>query len=136
MRGGFSFHASHFQVPQPLVVRGGLGRTFGSLAIFLSLTLLALGGYILADAFAHPVDAQAAGLITAAFVIALGLLLLFYLLKPRGSSGDIRRRRQGYLSKRTNRSSSDDLRITARGNDSRADLAYQRVYVDHSRIRP
>lgn len=136
MRGGFSFYASHFQVPKPLVVRGGLGRTFGSLAIFLSLTLLALGGYILADAFAHPVDAQAAGLITAAFVIALGLLLLFYLLKPRGSSGDIRRRRQGYLSKRTSRTSSDDLRTTARGNDSRADLAYQRVYVDHSRIRP
>jgi hypothetical protein len=34
----------------PLVVRGGLNRTFGSLAGFAALGLLSLGVYLLADA--------------------------------------------------------------------------------------
>jgi len=45
----------------PLIVRGGLTRTFGSFAGFTALGLLSLGTYLLADAFAHPVDTQAAG---------------------------------------------------------------------------
>jgi len=89
MSGQVFRSAPHSHAPKPLVVRGGLGRTFGSLASFLAFTLIAGGSYLLADAFAHPVDAQAAGLIVAAFVIALGLLLLFYLLKPRRTAGSV-----------------------------------------------
>lgn len=64
-------------------MRGGLSRTFGSLAAFAALGLLSLGIYLLADAFAHPVDAQAAGLIVAAFAIAMAILLLVFIFKPR-----------------------------------------------------
>ncbi|HXY26024.1 MAG TPA: hypothetical protein VEI73_15310 [Candidatus Acidoferrum sp.] len=128
-------HGSHLHPAKPLVVRGGLGRTFGSLVIFLALTLLAFGGYILADAFAHPVDAQAAGLITAAFIIALGLLLLFYLLKPRKSAGAVRRRAHRHRSAKAMMAASRIPSKTTGMDEPQADLAYQRVYVDHSRIR-
>lgn len=69
--------------PMPLVVRGGLNRTFGSLAGFAALGLLSLGTYLLADAFAHPLDAGAAGVIVGAFAIAIAMLLLVFLFKPR-----------------------------------------------------
>ena len=67
---------------KPLIVRAGLSRTFGSLAGFVALALLALGIYLLTDVFAHLVDAQAAGLIVAAFSIALAVLLFSFLLRP------------------------------------------------------
>jgi hypothetical protein len=131
---GQSLHHLRIHAPKPLVVRGGLGRTFGSLTSFLALTLIAGGGYILADAFAHPVDAQAAGLITAAFVIALGLLLLFYLLKPRRTTEAARRRTRRHFSGNAMRAVAQP--VAAPTADSRPNLTYQRVYVDHSRIRP
>ena len=53
----------------------GLNRTFGSLAGFAALAFLSLGIYLLADAFTHPVDAEAAGIIVAALAIALAILL-------------------------------------------------------------
>lgn len=71
------------RAPMPLIVRAGLSRTFGSLAGFTALGLLSLGIYLLADAFAHPVDAQAAGVIVAAFAIAIAMLLLVFIFKPR-----------------------------------------------------
>ena len=81
-------HAHSFSRPESprrsLVVRGGLARTFGSLACFLSLTLLGMGGYILTDAFADPIAAQAGAVVGAAFIIALASIILFFLFKPRG----------------------------------------------------
>ena len=71
------------RAPMPLIVRGGLSHTFGSLAGFSALGLLAFGVYLLADAFAHPLEAGAAGLLVAAFAIALAMLLLVFILKPR-----------------------------------------------------
>lgn len=71
------------RAPVPLIVRAGLSRTFGSLAGFTALGLLSLGIYLLADAFAHPVDAQALGVIVAAFAIAIAMLLLVFIFKPR-----------------------------------------------------
>ena len=70
------------RAPKPLVVRAGLSRTFGSIAGFAALGLLSLGVYLLADAFAHPVDAEAAGVIVAAFVIAMAMLLFVFIFKP------------------------------------------------------
>jgi len=68
---------------KPLVIRGGLARTFGSLVSFLALLFLILGFYLLGDAFEHPLDAQAAGVLAAAFSIALAAILLYFLLKPQ-----------------------------------------------------
>ena len=71
------------RAPMPLIVRGGLSRTFGSLAGFSALGLLSFGIYLLADAFAHPVEAGAAGILVAAFAIAIAMLLLVFIFKPR-----------------------------------------------------
>ncbi|HEY2546183.1 MAG TPA: hypothetical protein VGI46_08975 [Candidatus Acidoferrum sp.] len=68
---------------KPLVIRGGLARTFGSLAGFLALLFLIFGFYILEDAFEHPLAAQAAAILAAAFSITLAAILIYFLLKPR-----------------------------------------------------
>ncbi len=121
--------------PKPLVVRAGLNRTFGSLAAFAALGLLALGSYLLMDAFAHPVNAEAAGLLVAAIAIALAILLFFFLLKPRRSpevpQNDAPEQAAGRRAKVAFHAAS----ATIRQHDSRMDLPYQRAYVDRSRIR-
>lgn len=74
--------ASGVRASKSLVIRAGLARTFGSLAGFIVVTFLCWGFYILADAFAHPIQAAAAAVISAAFIIALAAILLFFLIKP------------------------------------------------------
>jgi hypothetical protein len=98
--------------------------------------LLSLGIYLLADAFADPVDAEAAGVIVAAFAIALAILLLAFLLKPR-SNREVPRHRavEKFAPGRANALPSAPA-VSARPNDLRPDLPYQRAYVDRSRIRP
>jgi lipopolysaccharide export LptBFGC system permease protein LptF len=66
-----------------LVVRGGPARTFGSLVSSLAVIFLCFGLYLLEDALAHPLEAQAVEVITGAFTIALAATLIYYLLKPR-----------------------------------------------------
>jgi hypothetical protein len=121
--------------PKPLVVRAGLGRTFGSLAGFAALALLSLGIYLLADAFAHPVDAQAAALIVAAFVIALAILLFFFLYKPRRIQ-EVSGHQSFEDSAVRGTDAPSPARSMTREDDLRKDLTYQRAYVDRSRIRP
>jgi uncharacterized BrkB/YihY/UPF0761 family membrane protein len=70
---------------KPLVIRGGLARTFGSLASFLAVLFLIFGFYVLGDAFEHPLDAQAVAVLAAALSITLAVILLFFLCKPRRS---------------------------------------------------
>jgi hypothetical protein len=62
-----------------LVALGGLARSYGSLASFLALTFLGVGVYIMQDAFADPLAAQATPLVASAFIIALASIILFYL---------------------------------------------------------
>ena len=68
---------------QPLVIRGGLARTFGGLASFLAILFLCFGFYMLGDALEHPLDAQAAAVLAAAFCITLAAILIYFLVKPR-----------------------------------------------------
>lgn len=74
-------HIDHHS--RPLVVRGGLARTFGSLVSFLAMLFLLFGLYLLGDAFEHPLEAQAPAVLAAAFSITLSAILFYYLLKPR-----------------------------------------------------
>src|ERR1700687_1154611 len=66
-----------------LAARGGTKRTFGSIAVFLALTCMCLGAYMIEDQFANPIAAQPTGLFAAAVTLAMGALLLCYLIRPR-----------------------------------------------------
>jgi|SRR5579859_893757 len=121
--------------PKPLVVRAGLSRTFGSIAGFAAMGLLSLGVYLLADAFAHPVDAEAAGVILAAFVIAIAMLLFVFLLNPRRFP-EILRHKEPVRVEQQETNSSAKLPVAARHDRLRSDLPYQRTFVDRSCIRP
>lgn len=123
------------RAPMPLIARGGLSRTFGSLASFAALGFLSLGIYLLADAFAHPVDAEAAGVIVAAFAIAIAMLLLVFIFKPL-KFPEIFRHKESVGIARQKTESSIELFLTARQDRSRSDLPYQRTFVDRSRIQP
>jgi hypothetical protein len=136
MRAGVIHHASGVRPPKSLVVRGGLVHTFGGLAGFLGVTFLCWGLYILKDAYANPLDAGAAALISGAFIFTLAAMLLFFLLKPR----------------KRPRTTSHDRAVDSAAPAARShfhpgagaegrghlhdNLAYQRFYVDHSRIQP
>lgn len=135
MAGTMLHHFAKLHAPKPLVVRGGLRRTFGSLAGFAALALLSLGVYLLADSFAHPVDAQAAALIVAASAIALAILLLFFLFRHRKIPITCPDQTIGHSASSRVNASSAAKPTTSPRSALRVDLPYQRAYVDRSRIR-
>ena len=121
--------------PMPLIVRGGLSHTFGSLAGFTALGLLSLGIYLLADAFAHPVDAEAVSVIVAAFAIAVAMLLLVFVFKPQNFSEIFGRKEPSRMAEQETGAQSG-FQVVARRDRLRSDLPYQRTFVDRSCIRP
>jgi hypothetical protein len=135
MHAGVIPHASRERSPKPLVVRGGLVRTFGGLAAFLVVTFLCCGVYILADAFANPLGAGDAALIASAFIITLAAMLLFFLLKPRKRLQKTSHDRALHSAVSAALPFFDAPPGAVRQDDLRSNLAYQRFYVDHSRIR-
>src|SRR5713226_5594185 len=134
MRGGVLHHHSNGRPAKSLAALGGLQHTFGGLVSFLAGIFLCWGIYILEDAFAHPVDAQAGALIAAAFAIALALLLLFYLFKPRRGSTTANHQESRDSAAPAEPSLFREPSRSAPCDDLRKDLAYQRVYIDPSRI--
>ena len=122
------------RAPMPLIVRGGLSRTFGSLAGFTALGLLSLGIYLLADAFAHPFDAEAVGVLVAAFAIAIAMLLLVFLFKRWSLPEILRRRQPERIAQQT--ASADEPSASGCRDHLRSDLPFQRTFVDRSSIRP
>lgn len=136
MRGIAEQHSAKVHADKPLVVRAGLSRTFGSLVGFSAFIFLFFGIYLLTDVFRHPVNAQAAGLIVAALFIALAVLLLFYLFKPHRTAGlGAQPRWDDSVASAAETLPHAPSEITRRKH-LRKDLAYQRAYVDRSRIRP
>jgi hypothetical protein len=121
--------------PKSLVIRGGLVRTFGGLATFLVLTFFCAGIYLLRDAVANPLAAQAATLIFGAFIIALATILLFYLLRPENGAPRSRRQRSRHGVLLPKKDLFGKIVVMEARDRRRQDLVYQRVYRDQSRIR-
>ena len=65
-----------------LTARGQLRNTFAGPGFCLGLSMLALGGYLIADELQNPFEAQSVGLLFAAVLIATAITLLFGLLHP------------------------------------------------------
>jgi hypothetical protein len=121
---------------KPLVVRGGLVRTFGGLAGFLVLTFLGSGIYILEDAFANPLGVGDTAVIGGAFIITLAAVLLFFLIRPGKMPGMIGQTRAFHSGVPVVPHFFGPPGGDIPQGNLRNNLAYQRFYVDHSRIRP
>jgi hypothetical protein len=136
MRRRVIHRASRVCPSKSLAVRAGPARTFGGLAGFVVVTFLCWGLYILADAFAHPLGAGAAAVISAAFIIALAAMLLFFLIKPKRGSLMASPHCALDSASPTVRPILKPVARAVQRDHSRDNLTYQRFYVDHSRIRP
>src|SRR5258708_14923927 len=130
MPGGMLHHPLAARPSRSLAARGDLAHTFGSLAGFVVVSFLCWGIYILEDAFADPLNAGAAAVISAAFIITLAFILLFYLIKPG--------KRPRWRADRSSRDSAAAAEVpffappvgATRHDNLRNDLPYQRFYVD------
>jgi hypothetical protein len=131
-------HHHHWDLypTKSLAVRGGLARTFGGLVSFLAVTFLCAGIYILDDAFANPLGAQAVALLAAAVIIALATVLLFYLLKPESRASKEAARQSHRAATRPREPLLEKIPDKPQSGTHGSGLVYQRGYVDHSRIRP
>jgi hypothetical protein len=81
----------------PLLVQAGAARTLGSIVSALSIILLCLGAYLLAEAIRHPLEAQPAEIIGAAVMITLGATMLFFLYETRSASTRIVHRHRAMM---------------------------------------
>jgi hypothetical protein len=135
MRGESRYSASGVRHSKALVVRGGLTRTFGGLASFLAVIFFCSGIYILGDAFENPLTAQAAALLFGAFITALAAILFYFLLRPWKSTALAERRRMHRATSVADQPSPSEVSATMPRAGVREDLAYQRIYVDQTRIR-
>lgn len=66
----------------PLVIRASLPRTFLGWGAFVEVGLLFCGAYLLLNAIASPLEANQTAVLAAAAMLALALILLFYLAQP------------------------------------------------------
>jgi hypothetical protein len=130
----FSFLAAAHPA-KSLAARGGTKRTFGSIAVFFALTFMCLGAYMIEEQFANPIAAQPTGLFAAAVTLAMGAVLLCYLLRPRKNKwhNGVHRRTVLVFPDRT---PATVRRASINCCEQRSDLTYQRWYVDAVRIRP
>jgi hypothetical protein len=64
-----------------LRVQADIAHTFGPLLVPLAILLIFCGGYELVRSFAHPLETDAANILTGSAVLALGLLLSSFLLR-------------------------------------------------------
>jgi uncharacterized BrkB/YihY/UPF0761 family membrane protein len=71
-----------------LSARGQCLNTFAGIGFSLVFSLLALGGYLIEQEFANPMEAQSVGLLLAALLIATSVTLLYCLLHPSTKSRD------------------------------------------------
>src|SRR5437660_11037768 len=63
-----------------LSARGHFLKTFAGIGYCLAFSLLAAGGYGMEEQFANPLEANPAGLLLSASLIAIAVTLLYFLL--------------------------------------------------------
>lgn len=79
----FRINSSSAHYKTPLVVRASLPRTFWSLGAFVELGLIFCGVYLLAEVSLKPLEADQVSILSAGVILALAIVLLFYMVRPR-----------------------------------------------------
>lgn len=85
----------------PLVVRGSTPRTFRGMGLFVEVSLLFMGVYVLAQALINPLTASQLDILGGALILSVAAYLLLYLLwpKPKEALRQRERRRSGQVSR-------------------------------------
>lgn len=117
-----------------LAARGHFLSTFAGPGFCVVVSLLALGGYLIAEQFENPVKAQSTGLLFAALLISTAITLLYCLLHPS------RKLRHRVALWPAPASWEQKTVVVARRNTEmlskdRRDLPWHGRYVDRMRIR-
>ena len=117
-----------------LAVRGRAIRTFGGQALVLTISLLLLGVYMIANEFRNPLASQSLGLFTAAFILATAMTLLIELTQIFRTGRRHSRPGPAFIAR-----AATIVRATrchaAAPPGLRAHLPYHRAYVDRVRVR-
>jgi len=125
---------THSHAHKSLRLRGDVVHTFGTLLTPLAIALVALGFYLLGNAVANPLSSNAASLLFASIILALGFVLLSYLLRTAMAS----HQRPPTERVRIRNSYADSPNSTQTIVVASAEpgiLPFQRSYVDSARIR-
>lgn len=116
-------------------MRGDIAHTFGTLLTPASIALVALGFYLLGSAFAHPLTADSAVLLTASIVLSLGFLLLSYLLRSAVIATNFRHSMQRRGTPPKSSSRADTLPAATHAEEHSTPPASHRLHVDSARYR-
>ena len=117
-----------------LAVRGRAIRTFSGQALVLTLSLVLLGIYLIANEFKNPLASQSPGLFAAAFILATAMTLLIELSQLLRT---IQRHaaRRPELIRRPKVVTRSQKQSAGMSGNTRGCLAYHRSYVDRVRVR-
>jgi len=75
----------HSRHETPLVVRGGLEKSFRGLGVFAGVVLMLGGSYLVLSPFWDPLSTSDMAVLTGSFSLALACFLLVFVLFPRRS---------------------------------------------------
>jgi hypothetical protein len=111
--------------------RGQFLNTFAGMGFFLAFTMLALGGYLIEQQFADPVQAQSVGLVVAALLISTAITLLYCLVHPPRKLGH---RAVEWPAAQLEEKTLLVARSGSRGPEDRQEMPLRGRYVDRTRI--
>jgi len=116
-----------------LSARGQFLNTFAGIGFSVSFLLLALGGYLIEQQFANPIQAEPVGLVVAALLVSTAITWLYCLVHP---SRKLRHRAVDWPSAvKLEEKTLVVARSGSRGPEDRRDLPLHGRYVDRTRIQ-
>jgi hypothetical protein len=116
-----------------LSARGQFLNTFAGIGFCLASSLLAMGGYLIQQQFANPVQAQSAELLFSALLIATAATLFYCLLHP--SRKRWRRVAAWHSAISWGEEGAAVARSVSRLDGNKKNLVVQNRYVDHALVR-
>jgi hypothetical protein len=125
----------HSHAHKSLRLRGDVVHTFGTLLTPLAIALVALGFYLLGTAVAEPLTSNAALLLIASIILALGFVLLSYLLRTAMVSHNRPHVRRIRIRTLFEEQPTQSRTVVVAPAEPHGTLPFQRSYVDSARIR-
>lgn len=123
---------SHLE--KSLRLRGDVVHTFGTLLTPMAIGLVVLGFYLLGSAVAQPLTANSGSVLAASLILALGFVMLSYLLR-NAMAARHQKDVEHVRAPRRRREAPGPARTVVVARESVSSLPFQRGYIDSARIR-